>query len=423
MKPPWGTLREWLSWQEGLHPVSIDLGLDRLRPVAGQLGLSELAMPVITIAGTNGKGSSVVYLEALLRSHGLSTGSYSSPWLHRYNECVRINGQAVSDALLLQSFARVEQARAGASLTCFEYRTLAAVDLITRAGVDVALLEVGLGGRLDAVNLWAADVSLITTLGLDHQQWLGADLESVAREKAGIMRSEKICVCADSAMRRLLEPHARLRGARLLSAERDYQYSRQAGFWSYHSSRYSFEQLPLPALAGHHQLSNAAGAITVLAGLARMPELSRARVAAALAAARLPGRLEYRPGKPAVLLDVAHNPQACSVLASWLEAHRPGGDILAVCGMYQDKDPLRCFATLKPWISEWHLGSLPPPRGAEADQLLRALGGRCRSRHSYATISAAFQGACARAADADLVVVFGSFETVRLAAAELDNAG
>ncbi len=419
------TLLQWLDWQEHLHPVTIDLGLERLQPVAVRLGLMNLPIPVITVAGTNGKGSSVAFLEALLATHGLSSGSYSSPWLRTYNESVRINMQAVSDVALIQAFNRVEQARQAVSLTCFECRTLAAVDLITNADVDVAILEVGLGGRLDAVNLFAAQVSLITTVGLDHQDWLGVDLESIVREKAGVMRSGRICVSADESITPLLEPHAHQVGARLLGAQRDYCLHQQEQSWSYRNASLELTHLPLPALRGRHQIANAAGAITALNELAQMPELTVDSVSRALLQATLAGRLEFHPGTtamPAVLFDVAHNPQACGELARWLENNTPTGNVLAVCGMYRDKDPEHCLSELEPLVSQWFLGDLPLPRGGQAQALRQVLPGECRKLRCYATITMAIQDACSVASDTDLVVVFGSFETVRQAMAVLDNA-
>ena len=419
------TLSEWLHWQENLHPVSIDLGLERLRPVAERLGLSSLPMPVISVAGTNGKGSSVAYLEAMLNAQGLTNASYGSPWLHTYNESVRINARAVSDQCLIHSFERVEQALEGVTLTCFEYRTLAAVDVMINAQVDVAILEVGLGGRLDAVNLFDAKVSIITTLGLDHQEWLGADLESIAREKAGIMRQGHPCVCADPTMISLLEPYALEIGAVLCSADRDYHVSRQDNSWSYQSSRFSFENLPMPALMGSHQLYNAAGAICALTELNNPPELNTATIAKALSDVKLAGRLEFqerRSAIPDVLLDVAHNPQACKVLGEWLRDHPRQGRVLAVCGMYQDKDPINSLLHVVPFVNEWHLGSLPAPRGAEAKVLEQVLTGYCRSGHCYETITQAFQRACDLASEEDLVVVFGSFETVRQVSAYLSTS-
>ncbi len=418
------TLSEWLYWQENLHPVSIDLGLERLRPVAERLGLSTLPMPVISVAGTNGKGSSVAYLEAMLNAQGIHNASYGSPWLHTYNESVRINSQAVSDRCLIQSFERVEQALEGTTLTCFEYRTLAAVDVMVNAQVDVAILEVGLGGRLDAVNLFDARVSIITTIGLDHQQWLGADLESIAREKAGIMRPGYPTICADPAMIPLLEPHAREKGAVLCSANRDYNLSIEDETWSYHSSRFSFEHLPMPALMGIHQLYNAAGAITALVQLNHPPELNAPTIAKAMGDVKLAGRLEFQErscGFPDVLLDVAHNPQACQVLGEWLRAHPREGHVHAVCGMYEDKDPTNSLAHVVPFVNEWHLGSLPAPRGAKAEVLEQVLTGHCRSGRCYATITQAFQKACDLASEKDLVVVFGSFETVRQVSAYLKH--
>lgn len=414
LSPPPPDVAAWLAWQERLNPRLVDLGLDRVRPVAARMRLDLASAPLITVAGTNGKGSTVACLEALALAHGLKPACYVSPWLLRYNESVRVGGVAVGDAALVAAFQRVEAARQGVALTAFEYRTLAAASIIAEAAPDLAILEVGLGGRLDAVNLFDADVAVITSIGLDHRDWLGDTLDAVAREKAGILRRGRPVVCADGDAGALLAPLAAAAGARLVLAGRDYRFgASQRGWWLQLPER-RFDALPPPALDGGHQRANAAGAVAAF-GLARGTVPDAAGVAAALRAVHERGRLERLPGSPERRVDVAHNPQAAGALARWLAERPARGRVLAVCGMFADKDMAGTLALLAPWVHGWHLAPLSPPRGAGVDALACALTQAAPAARAlrFADVESAWSAACAAAEGDDLVLAFGSFETAR----------
>jgi len=415
-------LAAWLAYQDTLNPRLVDLGLERLRPVAARMGLHRPGPALLSVAGTNGKGSVVVLLEALLRAHGLRTGCYLSPWLLRYNESVRVDGAEVDDAALLDAFAAVEAARAGVALTAFEFRTLAAVHLLRASGVDVLVLEVGLGGRLDAVNLFDAAVSVITTIGLDHREWLGDTLAAVAREKAGIARRGRPLVGCDAASGPLLEPLAREHGARLLLAGRDYAFGDDGdgGGWWFRSAGEELRGLPPPALAGDHQRANAAGALSAFLASGLAPP-SPARAARAIAGARLAGRVERLPGPGWRCVDVAHNPQAAGALARWLRAHSPALPLHAVCAMYADKDLPATLAPIVPEAACWYLAPLPAPRGASAERLGSALHAPAGEVRSFESVERAWTAA-SRAARGARVLAFGSFETVRRVL-RLESAG
>ena len=325
-------LADWLRWQESLHPSAIDLGLERPRSVWTRLG-SGRAPVVITVGGTNGKGSCVAFLEAILRHAGYRAGCYTSPHLVRYNERIAIDGEPVSDEVLMSAFQRVEETRGDTRLTYFEFGTLAALDIFARSRLDVAVLEVGLGGRLDAVNIIDADVSVITPVGVDHVEWLGTDRESVGREKAGIFRRGRPAVVADP------DPPASVLNAAdaldcpLWIAGRDYRFDAGPNDWTWHGPDVVRRGLPVPVMRGRHQLSNAAAAIAVLQRAAgRLPVDQRA-IRTGLLNARVQGRFQVLEGKPSVVLDVAHNPDAAAVLADNLRHLPRPGRVLSVFGL------------------------------------------------------------------------------------------
>jgi dihydrofolate synthase/folylpolyglutamate synthase len=410
---------DWLLWQRGLNPQQIELGLDRLRPVAQRMNLLVDAatgpVPVITVAGTNGKGSTIALLEALSRCHGLCCASYTSPWLLRCNESVRIDAQPVSDETLMAAFERVEKARQGAPLTEFEFRTLAAVDIAFAHQPDVVLLEVGLGGRLDAVNLFDATVAIISSIALDHQRWLGDTREQIAIEKIGVARRDAVLVSAESSSHELLEPLARAVGAVPLLAQRDFCFGMQSEepqCWWYRGDAIEFQSLPMPALPGRHQLANAAAAIAALSSL-DIVQLDCSRTSLALREVALAGRLQHLVGAPVRFVDVAHNPHAATALAHWARAHAPR-PITALCAMYGDKDLSGTVHAMHGIVQSWHLAPLPPPRGASAQALLAAV----RQADSkvpitvHASISQAWRSAVLQADQGGCALAFGSFETV-----------
>ena len=402
------TLEEWLRWQERLHPHAIDLGLERVATVWRRLDASLERAVVISVAGTNGKGSTIALLDAILRNAGYRTGCYTSPHLLRYNERILLGGEAVTDEALLESFGAVERAREGEALTYFEFGTLAALWLLAREEVEVALLEVGLGGRLDAVNVVDADLAMITSIGLDHQQWLGDELEAIGREKAGIFRPGRPAVFSAPSMPASVAEVADSLGTPLYRNGIDFHLGRGGGDWSWRSRRRRFEGLPLPALPGRHQLDNAAGVLMALELLSPRLPLEEEALRRGLRQVRLAGRAQ-RLQREGVewLFDVAHNPQAARALADLLRESPVEGRTLALLGMLGDKDAAAVIRALEPQVDRWHYLSLEGERGRSARTLAGIRPGRLHD--SVAEGMAALR---AEARPGDRVVVFGSFVTV-----------
>jgi dihydrofolate synthase / folylpolyglutamate synthase len=409
------TLDDWLAWQETLHPKSIDLGLDRVARVADRLGLLNPGCPVITVAGTNGKGSTVAMLESVYRTAGYRACAYTSPHLVRYNERVRIHGRLATDSELCEAFEAVDTARGEVTLSYFEFGTLAALWLFREAGADVMILEVGLGGRLDAVNIVDADVAVVTAVGIDHQEWLGPDRESIGAEKAGIFRAGRPAVCGDRQPPASVRETACRVGARWIAAGEDFAWTRQGARWSFRGpDGQGWDDLPLPPLEGEVQLDNAATALAVVAQLLPSLPVSREAVADGLRQARLAGRFQQIHSEPKVIVDVAHNPLGAEALAVTLGERPARGRTLAVVAMMADKDMDGFIRALAPQISHWFAGGLPDvPRAATGE----ALCGRLRARVSspvscHETVAQAYAAACGQAAPGDRVLVFGSFHTV-----------
>lgn len=413
--PP-ATLAEWLAHIERVHPREMVLGLERVDAVRRALAL-EPAFPLITVGGTNGKGSCCALLEAVLGAAGYRTGCYTSPHLLRYNERVRIQGAEASDETLCAAFARVEAARGDIQLTYFEYGTLAAVLAFAQAEVDVAVLEVGLGGRLDAVNVFDADAALVASVDLDHMQYLGGTREAIGHEKAGIFRTGRPAVCADRDPPASLLAYAATVGASLRLIGRDFDYEETSGGWRYRDADGLSPELPRPRLPGAHQLANAAGCRTALQALrARLPVAAEAW-AAGLNTARPPARFERRPrapGRPEVVLDVAHNPHAARALAAALDQLPPVPATLAVFSMLADKDAAGTVAGLGARVTRWHVAASAGPRGAPAAQLARALreAGISAPVACHDDVASAWHAACREAGENDRILVCGSFLTV-----------
>ena len=406
------TLAEWLELQQAVHARSIDLGLERVAEVARRLAVARPTYRVITVGGTNGKGSTVAYLEAILRSAGVAAGAFTSPHLVRYHERIRIRGELVDDAALIEAFERIDAARGSITLTFFEYNTLAALLLFERAAVSIAALEVGLGGRLDATNLVDADVGVLSSIGFDHGDWLGDTLESIGAEKAGIFRAGRPAVLATADMPRSVYDRIAACGARAVIAGRDYRCLVEADRWSYASDRLSLAALPLPALAGRPQLTNAASAIAALEWLDASVPLDAPTVTAALRTVTLPGRFQVVPGRPEWILDVAHNEPAARVLAAELRARPCDGRTLAVVGILRDKDVPAIARELGGCIDRWILCSLAGPRGLAAHELAALLGPPGEGAALEASVASACERARAEAQPADRIVVCGSFLTV-----------
>ena len=419
------SLTGWLDWQSGLNPRTIVLGLERVRSVWDRLGAPPLNGQVISVAGTNGKGSCVAFAEAVLQAAGYRTGCYTSPHLLRYNERIRLDRQPVDDDLICAAFERVDRARGDVPLTYFEFGTLAALCIFSDARLDAVILEVGLGGRLDAVNLIDPDVALISGIGLDHREWLGDDLESIGREKAGILRSGRPGVFAGRSMPQSVRAHAERIGARLWVAGRDYRVVRGAQDWGVEGEGFARRALPPPAMRGAVQVENAAGALVALECLSEVLPVDQRAVRAGLLEARLPGRFDVRPGQPTWVLDVAHNPQAAGVLDELLGAMFTAGRRVALCGMLSEKDVAGIAAQLVGRFDAWHLVDLSgEPRGLSALQLaerLRPVLGDAPVE-TGGSVEECMSRLASTAAPDDSVVVFGSFLTVAAAIAWLERA-
>jgi dihydrofolate synthase/folylpolyglutamate synthase len=408
------SLADWLEYQQRQHPRAIALGLERVRAVAGRLGLPRPAPRVVTVGGTNGKGSCVAMLEAMLRAGGLRVGAYTSPHLLRYGERIRIEGREADEASLVAAFEAIESARGVTPLTFFEYGTLAALLLFARANLDVAVLEVGLGGRLDAVNLVDADVALITAIGLDHQDWLGPDRESIGREKAGIMRPGRPALVADPAPPQSVLAHAAAVGAALwrVGSEWDFRVVGDGFLWRGRSLAET--TFPRPPLAAPVQVGNAAACLAVLEAMGEQALIADGRAARGLAGTLIPGRLQRLARRPDLYVDVAHNPQAAAAVAEWL-ATSPRRT-LAVYGALGDKDVAGVIAALAPQVAEWHLCGLhgASPRGLRAAETFNR--GREALRGCVAALHpdpvAALAAARRAAGPEERILAFGSFHTV-----------
>ncbi|MEW6169552.1 MAG: bifunctional tetrahydrofolate synthase/dihydrofolate synthase [Pseudomonadota bacterium] len=410
------TLDEWLRWQESLHPRSIELGLERVRSVAERLGLPDMRPLTLTIGGTNGKGSSAELAALIYRHAGYRVGLYTSPHLLRYNERVRVDGAQAADADLCRAFAAIEQARAQTPLTYFEFGTLAALWLFREAAVDVQVLEVGLGGRLDAVNLVDADAALVTSIGLDHLDWLGSDREAIAREKAGIFRTGRPAIVAEPDPPHSLIATAEALGAPLLQIGRDFRVLRRDGVFDW-CGRRTLRALPLPALPGEAQLRNAAGVIAAVEALQQRCAVGDGAIRAALPRLVLRGRCELR-GRH--LLDVAHNREAAEVLAAALAALPPARPTVLVLGMLADKPHAAFVQALAAQIDAVVCVGLPGPRGLSAQALAAELPADAHVR-CCDNMAEALAVADALAAGHGRIVVTGSFLTVAAATIALDG--
>jgi dihydrofolate synthase/folylpolyglutamate synthase len=420
MKPvgqrPGSDLAGWLAYIERQHPQAIALGLERVARVRDAIGLTP-TVPIITVAGTNGKGSTCAILEAILEAAGYRVGLYTSPHLLRYNERVRIGGQEAGDAALVSAFARVEAARTGADedipLTYFEFGTLAAVELFLRHSVDVMVLEVGMGGRLDAVNAFDADCAIVTSIGMDHMDYLGDTLDAIGREKAGVMRAGRPAVLADPAVSPSVLEHALAIGARLHRSGQEFGYDRETDAWSFRGATGRESGLPYPALRGRIQLQNASAALAALEALSGRLPVSPRDLRRGLAGVELRGRFQLLPGRPALVLDVGHNPQAAAVLRENMSDMGPCSGTSAVFGMLRDKDIAGVVGLLARHIDRWFVCTLPPPRGARATELAQVLRqAGVDAVREFENPATAYAAACSGAGENDRIIVFGSFHTV-----------
>jgi dihydrofolate synthase / folylpolyglutamate synthase len=412
------TLDEWLSYLQTQHVKSIDMSLERARTVAERLALAKPAPLVITVAGTNGKGSSVAFLQALLIEAGLKVGCYTSPHVLNFHERIFLSdaqgvGRWADDAALIAAFGRIEAARLEVTLTYFEYATLAAWLIFSESALDVVILEVGLGGRLDTVNLIDADGVLLTTVDLDHQEYLGDTRALIGAEKAGVFRALQTAVYADRApVTEVLRIAERI-GTLMLRPKLDYHFSVNTNDWRFQFRDSAEFILPKPTLAAPCQIDNAAAALALLFGLQdRLPKLQINQISRALRKASVPGRLALVGASPAIYLDVAHNPQAAHSLALWLHANPIFGRTLAVYGGLEDKDVLGVVSELKNHVQHWYLAGLEleTPRGLSAMALTARIRGATSGQYdSFADTASALDAAISQAKATDRLLVFGSF--------------
>ncbi len=409
------SLDDWLAHCERLHPLGIDMTLDRVAAVRERLGLA-FAAPVVSVAGTNGKGSSCALLEAIALAAGYRVGLYIKPHLVHFEERCRIDGRPVAAADLLPHFAAVEAARGATTLTWFEFTTLAILRLLAGAPLDLVILEVGMGGRLDAVNAIDADCALITSIALDHVEYLGPDREAIGREKAGILRPGRPAVLSDAQPPASVIEHARSIGADLWLPGRDFRFSGDRQQWAWRGRARRFSGLAPPALRGANQLRNAAGVLATLEALQANVPVAAQAIRQGLAAVQLPGRFQIVPGQPTLVLDVAHNPQAVGALAVNLDEMGFYPRTHAVLGAMRDKDIATALGCIAPLVDAWYLTALPTPRAASTADLRAAVGAaagaRRRTISEHPDPASALAAAVSAAAPSERIVVFGSFYTV-----------
>ncbi len=408
-----GNLADWLTYLESLHPKTIALGLKRVAQVKQRLNLQP-DFPIIVVGGTNGKGSVCAMLESILHAAGYRIGCYTSPHLLHYNERVRIAKHQVSDAELCASFEEIEQSRGDIPLTYFEFGTLAAMQFFIGHKVDVAILEVGLGGRLDAVNVFDNDCAVIASVDIDHTDYLGDTREAIAYEKAGIMRSGKIAICADEDVPQAIRSHAQQVGAELWCIGGEFSFTAHQGQWDFRSKSGTRSALPYPALRGAYQLQNASAALAALDVLKDRLPISMEAVRRGLGEVQLAGRFQLVPGKPSLILDVAHNPHAARALAQNLAGLPPCPHTYAVFSMLADKDIAGVASALDPHIDTWLVAGVDTTRSATAQQLDQVLE-QCRVRGEIKickNIPDALRYAYNAAGENDRIIAFGSFYTV-----------
>jgi dihydrofolate synthase/folylpolyglutamate synthase len=408
------TLDEWLAFQQALHRVPIELGLERVRRVAQRLGLYQPPCPLITVAGTNGKGSCVAFMESILSAAGYRVGCYTSPHLLRYNERVRILQRTASDEELCEAFERVEAARAEISLSYFEFATLAAFSIFRQHELDAVILEVGLGGRLDAVNIWDADLAVIASIGLDHTDWLGTDREAIGFEKAGIIRPDKPVVCGDSDPPKSVTNQAAKLHAPLFNMGTDYGYVRQKSTWQWYGPDGGFSELPLPALVGEVQLTNAATVLMGLSLLRNRLKVGLTAVTEGLRKAVLAGRFQRIPGIVETVLDIAHNPDAARALAHTLQEFPSSERTHAVFALLADKDAIGIVEPLRYCVDRWYLSQVESARALPVYDLQKLVETRLDLSRIVCqdNVKGAYEQACGEASHGDRVLVFGSVYTV-----------
>ncbi|HEY5756028.1 MAG TPA: bifunctional tetrahydrofolate synthase/dihydrofolate synthase [Steroidobacter sp.] len=411
------SLADWLRWQETLHPSAIDLGLDRMRRTLQRLQWRQPSCPVITVAGTNGKGSTVALTSQILRAAGYRVGTFTSPHLIRYNERIVIDDREVSDASLVAAFERIDAVRGTDTLTFFEFNTIAALLVFETAGIDALVLEVGLGGRLDSVNSVDADVAIVTSISLDHTDWLGPDVESIGREKAGIFRAGKPAIFGSRDMPASIAEVAEQLGTPLYRLGQDFDWQRDGERWSWRGRTTDYANLPRPALHGELQFDNASAVLYALECLSSRLPVTRAAIETGLRNVTLPGRFQIvRRAEPTTvdwILDVAHNPAAAQALAGQLASRPTTGRTIAVCGILGDKDIDGIATALRSSFDSWIIVGVPSARAIPVHELAERLGKMgAHIAKTAATVADGCEVAQTMARAGDRIVVFGSFLTV-----------
>ncbi len=419
-------LADWLEWQEQFHPRSIDLGLERAAGVFKTLNPEAIKPFTIIVAGTNGKGSCIAFLEAIYRAQGYRVGTYTSPHILKYNERIRLNGQAATDDTICQAFERIDAVRNDTSLSYFEFGTLAALDIFWRSKLDIQLLEVGLGGRLDAVNIIDSDVSLITSICIDHVDWLGETRDAIGYEKAGIFRAEVSAIIGDLDPPESLLQAAKIKHTPLFRINREFNYQINERGWDWISQgkkQGQYLSLPSPALKGEHQYRNAASVLMVLAEMQGLLPVTEKSIREGLQNVDLNGRFQLIDGDIPVLLDVAHNPQAVRTLLNYVNSDFSGKRIQAVFSMMRDKDIKAVIEIINPIINHWFVAPLSYPRAA-SESFMRDCFNYCEVTNvslGYKDFSEAFFAAEQQAETGDLILVFGSFFLVSEYLAKVGN--
>ena len=406
------SLKGWLEWQETLHPKSIDLGLERAAKVFGRLNPLGTKPLTITVAGTNGKGSSIAFLDAIYRAQGLHVGAYTSPHIINYNERIKVDGTAVSDQLICASFERIEAVRDNISLSYFEFSTLAALDIFSRANVDIQLLEVGLGGRLDAVNIVDADATIITSISIDHTDWLGETREAIAYEKAGVFRKNIAAIISDTKPPQTLINYADRIQAPVFRIDHEFSYKKSISNWVWHSKNKHLTALPPPRLKGEHQYRNASAVLTAIQTLQDKIPVSEKAIKQGISSVNLPGRFQLIQSEPDVLLDVSHNLQAAQALIEYLQAEFKHTPIHAIFTMMSDKDLSGVIKLMQPFIKHWYISPLDNPRTSKEIDIQYAFK-LChidQVSYGFKNFISAFQAAkTGTHTDNGLILVFGSF--------------
>lgn len=417
------TLEDWLAWQESLHPQTIDLGLERAGKVFQILHPDAVKPPTITVAGTNGKGSCIAFLESIYRAQGYRVGAYTSPHILKYNERIRIDGEPVSDQLIFEAFERIDSARGDISLSYFEFGTLAALDIFFRSDLDVQLLEVGLGGRLDAVNIIDTDVALITSICIDHVDWLGETREAIGQEKAGIFRAHKPAVVGDPEPPQSLLQSAEAKKTLLFRFGDDFCYKKHTDCWDWVSADRILKQLPMPKLKGEHQYRNAASVIQAIERMQAVLPVSKQSICQGLENVSLKGRFQLIDGDIPVLLDVSHNPQAVRSLYDYLTDVFPGKRIHAIFAMMKDKDIAGVVTIMRPLIHDWYIAPVNNSRVASIKTLQRTFDqcGVENVRFDFNSLAEAVVAVNNHAEKGDLILVFGSFFLVSEYLSEFDE--